>query len=444
MINCERTFAPTMSNKDHIKSTVATSLLLPVWGAVTVDILHCFKKFYNIKVEIMTYKDALKYLDWLAVFGIKAGLDRINQLVEKLNYPQNFYDTIHVAGTNGKGSTCAMLAEILHAAGFNVGLFTSPHLVSYCERISVNGENISESDFAAQIERVKNCGVECTHFEALTAAAFDYFKRRHVDIAVIEVGLGGTLDSTNVITPKVAVITNVALDHENILGDLNSIAQNKAGIIKPNVPTVTGATGEPLKIIRDIAAKNNSPLYEVTTPVDVKINLRGEYQKINAAVAIQTAKVLGISDEKISAGLQRVHWAGRFEIINTPKGNVVIDGAHNPHGAAALRQSLDSYFPTGKRTWLFGVLADKNFDAMIEILFRADDFVIVTPPNSDRAAQIETICERLTSRDIENIGIKNLSDAVEKLLQADEIKIAAGSLYLIGDVRDILVNYLQR
>ncbi len=428
-----------MSSKVSKISTVATSLLSPVWGAVTVDILHCLKKFYNIKVEIMTYKDALKYLDWLAVFGIKEGLERINQLMEKLGEPQNFYDTVHVAGTNGKGSTCAMLAEILHSAGFNVGLFTSPHLVSYCERISVNGENISETDFAAQIERVKNCGVECTHFEALTAAAFDYFKRRHVDIAVIEVGLGGTLDSTNVITPKVAVITNVALDHENILGDLKSIAQNKAGIIKPNVPTVTGATGEPLKIIRDVAAENYSTLYEVTAPVDAKINLRGEYQKLNAAIAIQTAKVLGISDENISAGLERVHWAGRFEFIDTPNGRVIIDGAHNPHGAMALRQSLDSYFPTGKRTWLFGVLADKNFDAMIDILFRAGDFVIVTPPNSDRAAQVETICERLTSRGIDNIGEKNLSTAVEKLLQADEIKIAAGSLYLIGDVRKLLM-----
>lgn len=440
MINCERTFEPTMSITVNKISTVATSLLSPVWVAVTVDILHCFKKFYNVKVEIMTYKDALKYLDWLAVFGIKEGLERINQLMEKLNFPQNFYDTVHVAGTNGKGSTCAMLAEILKADGRNVGLFTSPHLVSYCERISINGENISESDFAEQIERVKNCGVECTHFEALTAAAFDYFKRRHVDIAVIEVGLGGTLDSTNVITPKVAVITNVALDHENILGDLKSIAQNKAGIIKPNVPTVTGATGDPLKIIRDVAAKNNSTLWEVTTPVDEKINLRGEYQKINAAVAIQAAKVLGISDENISAGLKSVHWAGRFEIINTPKGNVIIDGAHNPHGAAALRQSLDKYFPAGKRTWLFGVLADKNFDAMLDILFRADDFVIVTPPNSNRAAQVETICERLTARGIENIGIKNLSDAVKKLLQADEIKIAAGSLYLIGDVRNIITT----
>ena len=383
----------------------------------------------------MTYEESLEYLNWLAIFGIKKGLERINRLIEKLDNPQNCYDTIHVAGTNGKGSVCAMLDEILRVDGRNVGMFTSPHLESYCERISVNGENILEEDFAAQIERVKNCGVECTHFETLTAAAFDYFKRRQVDIAVIEVGLGGTLDSTNVITPKVAVITNIALDHENILGDLENIARNKAGIIKPNVPTVTGATGKPLEIIRDVAKKNNSPLYEVTTSADVKINLRGEYQKFNAAIAIKAAKVLGIEDEKILQGFERVKWAGRFEIVDTKFGKIVIDGAHNPNGATALRQSLDKYFPTGKRTWIFGALVDKNFDEMIRILFRADDFVIVTPPNSERAAKVETLCETLTSYGIKNIGVKNLTDAVKKFIHADGLKIAAGSLYLIGDVK---------
>ena len=390
----------------------------------------------------MTYEESLKYLDWLAIFGIKEGLQRIKNLMAKLSEPQNFYKTIHVAGTNGKGSVCAMLAEILRQDGLNVGLFTSPHLESYCERISVNGENISESDFTAQIEKIKNLGVECTHFEALTAAAFDYFKIKKVDIAVIEVGLGGTLDSTNVITPKISVITNIALDHENILGDLENIARNKAGIIKPNVPVVTGATGKPLEIIRDIAKKNNAPLYEVTTPVDVKINLRGEYQKFNAAVAIQAAKVLGIDDEKILAGLERVHWAGRFEIVDTKFGKVLIDGAHNPNGATALRESLDKYFPTGKRTFIFGALADKNFDEMIKILFRADDFVIVTPPNSKRAAKVETLCKTLTSYGIKNIGIENLNDALEKFIHADGLKIAAGSLYLIGDVRKILSAYI--
>ena len=388
----------------------------------------------------MTYEESLNYLNWRAIFGIKEGLERIKALAEKLNQPQNFYETIHVTGTNGKGSVCAMLAEILKSDGKTVGLFTSPHLESYCERISINGENISEKDFAAQIELVKNCNVDATHFETLTAAAFNYFKQRQVDIAVIEVGLGGTLDSTNIITPRISVITNVALDHENILGNLENIARNKAGIIKPNIPVVTGAEGMPLEIIRDVAKKNNSPLYEVNQPAEVKLNLRGDYQKFNAAVAIKTARVLGISDEKIFTALERVTWAGRFEIVDTKFGKVIIDGAHNPAGAKALRQSLDKDFPTGKRVWLFGALADKNFDEMIKILFRADDFVIVTPPNSERAAQVEILCERLAAAGIENISEKNLDKAVEKFLHFDRIKIAAGSLYLIGDARAKIIS----
>lgn len=391
----------------------------------------------------MTYEESLNYLEWRAIFGIKEGLERIEMLAEKLNQPQNFYETVHVTGTNGKGSVCAMLAEILKTDGKTVGLFTSPHLESYCERISVNGENISENDFAEQIEIVKNCNVDATHFETLTAAAFNYFKKRQVDIAVIEVGLGGKLDSTNIITPKISVITNVALDHQNILGNLENIARNKAGIIKPNIPAVTGATGMPLEIIREVAKKNNAPLYEVKTPADVKLNLRGEYQKFNAAIAIKTAKILGISDEKIFTALERVTWAGRFEIFDTKFGKIIIDGAHNPNGAAALRQSLDKYFPTGKRVWIFGALADKNFREMIKILFRKDDIVIVTPPNSERAAQVEILCETLTAEKIENIPVKNLDKAVEKFLHFDRIKIAAGSLYLIGDARKKILKAVE-
>ncbi|MBQ4494179.1 MAG: bifunctional folylpolyglutamate synthase/dihydrofolate synthase, partial [Selenomonadaceae bacterium] len=288
-----------------------------------------------------TYKDALSYLDWLCVFGVKEGLKRIKALAEALGNPQNAYRTIHVAGTNGKGSVCAMLAEMLKAQGLTVGLFTSPHLESYCERIKINGANIPEDDFAEMIFRVKTCNVEATHFEVLTAAAFLYFKVRAVDVAVIEVGLGGTLDSTNIITPELSIITNIALDHENILGDLEGIARNKAGIIKPNVPTVTGAQGKPLEIIRAVAKEKNSALHEVTAPANVKINLRGEYQKMNAAIAIKAAQVLGIDGAAIEAGLARVQWAGRFEVVDTAAGVVVIDGAHNPNGAAALRQSLD-------------------------------------------------------------------------------------------------------
>ena len=388
-----------------------------------------------------TYDDALKYLDWLCIFGIKEGLERIKELAAALGEPQNFYKTIHVTGTNGKGSACAMLAEMLKAHGLRVGMFTSPHLESYCERIKINGENIPEADFAEMIFRVKDCNVVATHFEVLTAAAFLYFKERAVDIAVIEVGLGGLFDSTNVITPEISVITNVALDHENILGDLENIARNKAGIIKENIPVVTGATGKPLEIIREVAAEKNSALYEVTEPIDVEINLRGDYQRMNAAIAIKAAQVLGLDDDKIYSALSRVEWAGRFEIVKNSAGVFVIDGAHNPHGAKALRDSLDKTFPHGKRVWLFGALKDKNFGAMIKILFRADDFVIVTPPDSERAASTKMLCDCLRENNIPCAAVENNFEAVERLKISDgDIKIIAGSLYLIGAVRKFLID----
>ncbi len=383
-----------------------------------------------------TYDDALKYLERLCQFGIKCGLERTKKLAEALGNPQNFYRTIHVTGTNGKGSVCAMLAEILKAHGLRVGLFTSPHLESYCERIKIDGENISEADFAEMIFRVKNSGVEATHFETLTLAAFEYFKIRKVDVAVVEVGLGGTFDSTNIISPELCIITTVALDHEKILGDLNSIARNKAGIIRPKIPTVTGASGEQLEIIRAVAEEKNSPLYEVSSPANVELNLRGEYQKFNAAIAIKAAEILGVDEEKIFAALRKVEWPGRFEVIK----NFVIDGAHNPHGAAALRESLDKNFPRGKRCWLFGVLNDKNFAEMIKILFRDEDFVIVTKPDSDRAAEPEILREILNARGVECIVVENNFAAAERLKNSvGDVKIIAGSLYLIGAVRKFFV-----
>lgn len=388
-----------------------------------------------------TYNDALKYLDWLCVFGIKEGLERIKKLAAALGQPQNFYRTIHVAGTNGKGSVCAMLAEMLKAQGFKVGLFTSPHLESYCERIKIDGENISENDFAEMIFRVKNCNVVATHFEVLTAAAFLYFKIREVDFAVIEVGLGGMFDSTNIITPELSIITNVALDHENILGDLKNIALNKAGIIKEKIPVVTGAQGLPLEIIRAVAEEKNSPLHEVTAPANVKLNLRGDYQKFNAAIAIKAAQLLGIDDEKIFSALARVEWSGRFEVLKNSSEVVVIDGAHNPHGAEALRQSLDKNFPHGKRVWLFGVLKDKDFAGMIKILFRPNDFVFVTKPNSERAASPETLCEILQGLGIECAAVEDNFEAVERLKNFScDVKIIAGSLYLIGAVRKKIMS----
>lgn len=392
-----------------------------------------------------TYEDALKYLDWLCKFGVKEGLERIKELSVALCEPQNYYKTIHVAGTNGKGSVCAMLSEMLKAQGLRVGLFTSPHLESYCERIKIDGENISENDFAEMIFRVKDCNVVATHFEVLTAAAFLYFKERAVDIAVIEVGLGGTFDSTNIIAPELSIITNVALDHENILGDLENIARNKAGIIKGNIPVVTGAKGKPLEIIKEIAAEKNAPLYEVAEPFEVEMNLRGEYQKFNAAIAIKVARMLGLNSDKISTALSRVEWAGRFEVVETSAGVVVIDGAHNPDGARALRDSLDKNFPRGKRVWLFGALRDKNYAAMIKILFRAEDFVIVTLPDSARAATTDELRKSLTENNIPCAAVENNFEAVARLLSSKgEVKIIAGSLYLVGKVRRKILDNQRR
>ena len=384
-----------------------------------------------------TFDNALKYLEHLCQFGIKEGLERTLKLAAALNNPQNCYRTVHVTGTNGKGSVSAMLAEILRTSGFRVGLFTSPHLESYTERIRVDGENIPEDDFAEMIFRVKSCDVPATHFETLTVAAFEYFRVRAVDVAVVEVGLGGSLDSTNIITPEISVITNVARDHENILGDLDNIARNKAGIIKPNVPVVTGATGRPLEIIRQVAAEKNSLVHTVTKPFNGKINLRGDFQHMNAAIAIETARVLGIADKKIFTGLEHVTWPGRFEV----HGSLVIDGAHNPNGATALRQALDETFPHGRRTWVFGALRDKNFSDMAKILFRADDVVIVTEPPSERAASTETICAVLREQKISCVAVEDNFAAVEKLLSTDaDIKIIAGSLYLIGNVRRFAIS----
>ena len=399
----------------------------------------------------MTYNESIEYLESLAGFGIRPGLQRIKKLLEFLGQPQNKYKTIHVTGTNGKGSVCAMLSQILKTAGIKVGLFTSPHLVSYRERFKVNDIDISEADFATLVNDMKvlitkmvDEGNESpTLFETLTAMAFTYFANQNVEYAVIEVGLGGLLDSTNVIIPEVSVITNVANDHaEKCGGDLLGIARYKAGIIKPNIPVVTGASGEPLQIIRDIAKDNNSKLYVLGEDffIDESINLslQGEYQKMNAAIAIKTARLINSGFLIPSSSFK---WAGRFEIFSIKDKCIVIDGAHNGAGAKALRLSLDKQFPSGRRVFLFGVLKDKDIKVMIDNLFKVDDFVIVTRPDSERAASPEDICNQLQAKGIESIAINDNETAFKKFIDTNEkILIAAGSLYLIGHIRELLLK----
>ncbi|MBR1728548.1 MAG: bifunctional folylpolyglutamate synthase/dihydrofolate synthase [Selenomonadaceae bacterium] len=413
--------------------------------------------FSKVKNKMTNYERSINYLESLLKFGIKPGLDRIKYLLRLIDQPQEKFKIIHVTGTNGKGSVCATLAEILKTAKFKVGLFTSPHLISYRERFKINGVEISENDFTNLVDDMKILvdqmiadGYESpTEFEVLTAMAFKYFADQKVDYAVIEVGLGGLLDSTNVVKPKISVITNVANDHaEKCGGDLYGIARHKAGIIKEKIPIVTGASDEPLKIISEVAKQKNSKIFVLNKDFFVddslKISLQGEYQKLNAAIAVETAKLLNedqITDEVIKTAIQNVKWQGRFEIFHYGDKTLIIDGAHNGAGAKALRKSLDKKFSTDRRIFLFGVLADKDIDEMIKILFREDDFVIVTKPNSLRAADPKKICELLQERSIESIAIEDNEKAFEKFINSDEkILIAAGSLYMIGKIREKIIS----
>lgn len=396
----------------------------------------------------MNFSDALDFLENASIFGIKPGLERISRLLFLLNDPQKKFPTLHVAGTNGKGSVSAMLESICREEGLKTGLFTSPHLVNYRERIRINGEWISEKKFASGIEKIsrilqKSPDLQATQFEILTALAFLIFAEESIDVGIIEVGLGGLLDSTNVIIPRVSIITNIAEDHaDKCIGEpgdslLEGIARHKAGIIKREIPIVTAARDESLEIIISQARKLNAPIsiYQrdfFSTEYD--LNLRGEYQIENASVASEAARVFGISEDSIRAGLKKVRWSGRFEVVNYRGRRVIIDGAHNPAGARALRASLDREFPNQNRIFLIGILRDKKFAEMLEILLCSGDSVIATSPDSPRAATADEIFQT-ASRFSNRVEIGDFNHAFE-ISDSDSIIIVTGSLYLIGKIRD--------
>ena len=424
----------------------------------------------------MDYKESLSYLESLNVFGSKLGLSRIERLTELLGHPERRYKTVHVTGTNGKGSVSAMTAAILTESGFRTGLYTSPHLTSYTERFVIDGEQASEADFAAAISAAKEAaeamlveGAEQpTEFEVLTAAAFYYFAEKHVDYAVIEVGLGGLLDSTNVIMPEVAVITNVAMEHaDRCGGTLEGVAHHKAGIIKRGVPVVTAAEGMTLDVVRRKAAEEGSEIFAYgedfraaagAEGIDFSskdggaahyvLALGGAYQRQNAALAIRTAMLLAekhraVTHETIARALKSVAWPGRFERFALEGVRIVVDGAHNPAGAAALRESLDATFAGEKRVLLLGILEDKDYRAMLRTLVRSDDCVVITPPDSARAGDPENLARvaREITQEVEVVPTADaaLSRALGRAA-GRRILCAAGSLYLIGGLRRLLLE----
>lgn len=420
---------------------------------------------------MMNYNESIAYLDSLGQFGIRLGMDRIKELLFVLGHPENQIRTIHVAGTNGKGSVSSLITDILRHAGLKVGKFTSPHLVKYNERIQLDGRDIGDDEFAAVLTRVRDFANDLvahktceqpTQFEILTAAAFHYFALQKVDYAVIEVGLGGLWDSTNLIKPVVSVITNIALDHTKVLGGtVEEIALQKAGIIKEKVPVVTGAEGNALGPIQVMAAFKQAPLYvygqsfhgeSLTSSMDGQtfrlcagtnyaseytLALAGDHQIRNASVAIVAAKIVSKSDPRITeedlhAGVRETRWAGRLERIGRQP-DVILDGAHNPNGARALRDTLDKFYPGRPVHFVFGMMGDKAVDEVIRILFHpADRVYTVRADAGTRAAEAADLARRVGSgaRPFDDVGAAFAAARAEA--GPDGLVVVAGSLYLVG------------
>ena len=419
----------------------------------------------------MNYQESIAWLESLGQFGIRLGMERIKQLLFVLGHPENQIKTIHVAGTNGKGSVTTMISTILLEAGCRVGKFTSPHLVKYNERIRINEQDIPDEEFAKILTTVRGFAEDLvkkgaceqpTQFEILTAAAFHYFALQQVDYAVVEVGLGGLWDSTNLIKPLVAVITNIALDHTKVLGNtIEEIALQKAGIIKEKVPVVTGAEGDALGPIRVMSAVKQAPLYEygvsfrgqeLSSSMDgqkfrlmagnnyaseYEIRLPGEHQIRNAALAIVAAKIvsrqdLRITEEHLHLGAAHTKWPGRLEKIATAP-DVILDGAHNPNGAEALRNALDKYYPEQKRAFVFGMMGDKSVDEVIKILFRPSDTVFtVRADDGPRAAEAADLAERVGNNATPADSVGRAYRLACETAGKDGVVCVCGSLYLVG------------
>ena len=401
----------------------------------------------------LTYAEAIQFLCGLQFFGMRLGLENAFKLAALAGHPQQKLRFIHVAGTNGKGSTCAMLESIYRTAGLRVGLFTSPHLVAFGERIQVDRQFIPEGDvvrLVAELQGLLRNFSEPAHptfFEVVTVMALRYFSEQNCDLVIWETGLGGRLDATNIVTPLAAVITNVQLDHQAWLGDsLAQIASEKAGIIKPGLPVITAADHpEALRVIAATAQSRGAPLTIVKPedlhrpPLDsVRLPLLGDHQRLNAALALATVDVLAsalpVSEEARRAGLERVHWPGRLQVIRrSASQTLILDGAHNPDGARTLREALRQNFPSAAPTLVLGLLRDKDCVQICRILAPVARKLLLAPVDGPRAASPEElagIC-REANPEAEVAACASLGEALERSAE-DPLVVIAGSLHFVG------------
>jgi dihydrofolate synthase/folylpolyglutamate synthase len=436
---------------------------------------------------VTTYTQALDYIYDLTKYGIKLGLKNINYLLYLLGEPHKKLKIIHVAGTNGKGSTCSLISSILQSGGYKVGLYTSPHLVDFTERIKINHKPIDRKKVSELLERIKPYIEKVantpsyghpTFFEVITSMAFLYFFEERVDFLVLEVGLGGRLDATNVCEPLISVITHIDYDHMDKLGSsLEEIAREKGGIIKQEgIVISSNQYEEAYNEIKKIANEKNSLIYSVGREISYKIvksnikgvifNLKGIYrnyknlhtsllgrhQADNAATAITTIETLkirgvNISEKAIRAGLEKVKWTGRLEIIqNNP--TLILDGAHNPSGIRIVRQALKEIFSYHRLILILAIFVDKDYKKMIQIIAPKADLIITTRAKSPRATPPQIIAKEAAQYIEQNkiIVTENIPQAMNCALsksKKNDLICITGSLYTVGEAKRYFKNKIK-
>lgn len=442
----------------------------------------------------MTYDEVLAHLDALQMHKIKLGLEAMQAFLEKVDRPECSLSFVHIAGTNGKGSVCAALAEVLSLGGYRVGVYTSPHLSSVRERFRINGEYISEEVFARLGTRICNVlGEEqITYFEFTTALGLLWFAEANVDLVVLETGMGGRLDATNVVTPLVSVITSVSMDHEAYLGDsLVEIAGEKAGIIKAGVPVVSGAI-HPVAapVIAAVGKTKNAQVFTLGQDFDYTVlpdktwtwtggerlgtreiaGLRCRRSSLvqpeNDSLTIAVLQLLGdmgytVSDQQISQGLAAVRWPGRMEYFEQeylpgePSGNArdkvkriryLLDGAHNIDGVRNLAKTLGANFRYGKLVAVWGAMSDKDLRTTLGLFVPLVDELIITQPDGERAASPELVYSMLNSEQQQKTRciaeVDKALQAAQKAAEDGGLLVVGGSLYLVGAVRHLLLGEL--
>jgi len=427
----------------------------------------------------MKFEESLSWLYGFEKFGIKLGLERISHIAEKLGNPQNNYKIIHVAGTNGKGSVCKFLASILASGGYKVGIYLSPHLQRFSERIVVDNKEISDDEFVSLVDKIKPIADEMikndstpTFFEIVTAIAFQYFSDKGVDFAVIEVGLGGKYDATNIVSPMVSVITNISLEHTDILGKtIKDIALQKAGIVKDDVAVVTATKGNALKVIKNVAKERNATVYAIDekrwkriyydtegqkfvikgdlTDYSVKTSMLGKHQGENIALAIASIENLQmngvyIPETSITDGVAKAANPGRLEIVKHEP-LVLLDGAHNPDGMRTLRATLNEDFDYDELILVLGILSDKDIPSMLSIITPTADTIVVTKSHNSRACEPSKLKEMIEKSGYKKkVIVKNqIPGAIkhaESIAKKKDLICITGSLFTVGETREYLVK----